>query len=76
MSYSDRTEDFYCLVLPLPLRLALRNSQEGGRAQKVRLELHAVPTQARSFFRAGHGSQVEEAPEGFRLPLASTDVLS
>lgn len=74
MSYSDCSEEFYCLVLPLPL--GLHNSQEGGRDQKVRLELHAVPAQARSFSRAGHGSQVGEAPEAFRLPLASTDVLS
>lgn len=74
MRYSDCTEDFYCLVLSLPL--GLRNSQEGERAQKVRLEFHAVPAEARSFSRAPHGSQVGEAPEAFSLPLASTDVLS
>lgn len=52
------------------------NSQGGGRAQKVRLEFHAVPAEARSFSRAGDESQVEEVPEAFRLPLTSTDVLS
>ena len=54
----------------------MRNSQEGRRAQKVRLEFHPVPAEVRSFSRVGDGSQVEELPEAFRLPLASTDVLS
>lgn len=74
MSYSDCTEGFYYLVFSLPLGLC--NSQGGGRAQKVRLEFHAVPAEARSFSRTEHGSQVGEAPEAFRLPLARTDVLS
>lgn len=73
MSHSDckcRIFTAYCSAL------CLRNSQEGGRAQKVRLEFHAVPAEAGSFSKARDGSQVEEVPEAFRLPLASTDVPS
>ena len=50
----------------------LRNSQEGGRAQKVRLEFQSVPAEARSFSGAGDWSQVGEVSEAFGLPLAST----
>lgn len=53
----------------------MRNSQEGGRAQKVRLEFHAVPA-VRSYSRARDVSQVEEALDAFKLPLAWTDVLN